>query len=83
MSACEIARRLKCTTRRRSWDRKTVTKSTRNVAVGTVKKSIETRSLAWLFKNAFHVDEGGLRQRTMYLDTLLSATSIPSFFNSP
>ena len=36
------------------------TKSTRNVAVGTTKKSHDTRFLPWLCRNAFQVGEDGL-----------------------
>jgi hypothetical protein len=44
---------------RRSSASTTRTDSSRNVAVGTVKKSVETRSLIWLSRNALQVLEGG------------------------
>jgi hypothetical protein len=37
--------------RRRSWDMINSTYSTRNVAVGTTKKSIATMSLTWFSRN--------------------------------
>jgi hypothetical protein len=43
----------------------------RNVAVGTTKKSMETRPLAWF------------RRRGMYRDTVASETLKPSMSNSP
>lgn len=72
-----------CTIRRRSCTRITRTKSTLYVTVGTTKKSMETKSLTWLCRNAFHVGEGGLRRRTRYVSTVDLATSMPSFCNSP
>jgi hypothetical protein len=42
-----------------------------------------TKSLTWLFKNVFHVGEGGLRDRTRYFSTVDFATSIRSFRSSP
>src|SRR5438874_4926584 len=74
---------LKCTTRRRSEDRTTNTKSTRNVAVGTTKKSIAAMPSRWFLKNERHVGDGGLRRLTMYFSTVLFATSMPSFTSSP
>src|SRR5215472_6092290 len=41
--------------------RTTKTNKTRKVAVGTVKKSIDTRSWIWLFRKALQVWEGGFR----------------------
>ena len=38
---CSVTLKLKCTTRRRSWERTTKTNRTRNKAVGTIKKSID------------------------------------------
>src|SRR5436190_23827691 len=56
---------------------------TRNVAVCTVKKSNAIRSLAWFFKNARHACDGGLRGRSIYLETVASDTARPSFSSSP
>src|SRR5919198_6206041 len=61
---------LKWMTRRRSWTRITRTNSTRNVTVGTVKKSRATRSCTWFFRRVFHVDDGGFRGRTRYRSTV-------------
>src|SRR5216117_2136495 len=74
---------LKCTSRRRSWFSTTSTNRTRNVAVGTVKKSNAIRSLAWFFKNARHACDGGLRGRSIYLETVACDTARPSFSSSP
>jgi hypothetical protein len=46
---------LKWRTRRRWWARTTRTKSTRQRAVGTVKKSIETRPWTWYVRKARQV----------------------------
>src|SRR5882762_10199982 len=51
--------------------------------VGTVKKSIETSCWAWFSRKARQVGDGGLRQRTTYLLTLLSPMSMPSLSSSP
>ena len=56
---------LKWRTRRRLWERTRKQNSTWNRAVGTVKKSIETRSLAWLFRKTRQLGEGGLRRLGM------------------
>src|SRR5215831_1985473 len=74
---------LKWRTRRRWCARTTRTKSTRRRAVGTAKKSIETRSRTWLARNVCHVCEGGGRRCEISRDTVRSATSIPSFRSSP
>ena len=74
---------LKSTTRRRSQDSTTKTKSTRNVAVGTTKKSTAAMPLRWFSRNERHVGDGGLRRLAMYFSTVLFATSIPSFASSP
>src|SRR3984893_16125568 len=44
---------------------------------------METNCLAWFSRNVRQVCEGGLRQRTMYLLTLVSPISMPSLSNSP
>jgi hypothetical protein len=49
----------------------------------TKNKWTETSSWTWFFENARHDCEGGLRCRTMYLATVVSERSIPSFNNSP
>ena len=61
----------------------TRTKSTLYVTVGTTKKSMATKSLTWLCRNAFHVGDGDRRGRTRYVSTVDFATSIPSFRSSP
>jgi transposase-like protein len=58
-----IIRQVKYRFCRRSCARMTRTKSTLNVTVGTTKKSMAATSLTWLFKNVFHVGEGGCRGR--------------------
>ena len=54
-----------------------------NRIVGTVKKSTDTKLFTWLSRNVLHVCDGGLLRRTMYLLTLVSPISIPSFSSSP
>ena len=51
--------------------------------VGTMQKSIDTKSLTWFFRNAFHVGEGAFPDRTRYLSTVDFATLMPSFPSSP
>lgn len=51
--------------------------------VGTMRKSIDTKSLTWFFRNALHVGEGAFLDRTRYLSTVDFATLMPSFPNSP
>src|SRR4051794_3805414 len=51
--------------------------------VGTVKKSTDTIFFTWLSRNVFQVCDGGRRRRIMYLLTLVSPMSIPSFSSSP
>src|SRR5215469_4527929 len=51
--------------------------------VGTVKKSTETICERWFSRKVRQVCDGGLRQRTMYLLTLLSPMSMPSLSSSP
>jgi hypothetical protein len=51
--------------------------------VGTVKKSTETILWRWFSRKVFQVCEGGLLRRIMYLLTLVSPMSIPSFKSSP
>ncbi len=50
-----------------------MTNTTRNVAVGTVKKSIEAKSFAWLSRKVRHVWQGGFRRLIMYFSTVLWA----------
>ena len=59
------------------------TKRTRNVAVGTVRKSIDTRSPTWLSRNVLQFCEGGFLRLGIHRETVLSETSIPSFRSSP
>src|SRR5467141_1545181 len=70
---------LRCTSRRLLWVSITSTNRTRQVAVGTVKKSNAIRSGAWFFKNVRHACDGGLRGRTMYFETVACETVRPSF----
>jgi len=51
----------KWTSRRRLCDSTTKTKSNRNVAVGTTKKSVEAKSFTWFLRKVLQVCEGGLR----------------------
>ena len=44
----------------------------------TTKKSMETRSLLWFWRNARKVCDGGFRRSGMYRDTVASPTSKPS-----
>ena len=64
-------------------DRLNFANKTRNVAVGTVKKSIETRSWIWLFKNAFQVGDGGVSRLGMSRETVRSEMLIPNLSSSP
>src|SRR2546422_2449309 len=60
----------------------TKTKRTRKRAVGTVTKSIETRSRTWLVRNIRQVCDGGERRLGSSRETVRSATSMPSFRSS-
>jgi hypothetical protein len=71
------------TTRRRSCARTTKTNKTLNIAVGTTKKSTQTRLPRWLSRKVLQVCDGGLRWWTRYLDTAACEISIPSFWSSP
>ena len=51
--------------------------------VGTVKKSTEATLSRWLARNVRQVFDGGFLRWTMYLLTLVSPMSIPSFRRSP
>jgi len=44
---------------------------------------MDTRSLAWFFRNALHVADGGFLRRTMYFSTVDLDTVIPIFASSP
>src|SRR5215467_6512301 len=74
---------LKCNTRRRSCANTMNTYSTRKVAVGTVRKSIETDSRKWLSRNVRQVCDGGFLPLGISRETDLSEISIPSLSNSP
>ena len=74
---------LKCTMRRRSCSSTRNTYRTRNVAVGTTKKSMETRSRVWFRGNERQVCHGSFRRSGMYRDTVASPSSKPSLSNSP
>jgi len=56
----------------------TNTKRTLKPTLGTVKKSMDIKSLTWFVRNAFHVGEGAWRERTRYFSTVDLATSIPT-----
>ena len=53
------------------------------MAVGTVKKSIDTSSSTWLSRNALQVWDGGFVLLGIHRETVLSEMSIPSFRSSP
>src|SRR5664280_2111288 len=72
----------KCRTRRPSSARISITKKTRNVALGTTKKSSDTKSLTWLSKKVRQVGDGGFLCRTMYLATVDRDTSMPILASS-
>ena len=59
------------------------TKSTRRPALGTVKKSRETKSRTWLARNVRQVCDGGAHRFGSRRETVRSATSIPSLRSSP
>jgi PAS domain-containing protein len=61
----------------------TNTYSTRKVAIGTVRKSIETNSRKWLSRNVRQVCDGGFLFFGISRETVLSEISIPSLSNSP
>src|SRR5471032_153611 len=61
----------------------TNTYRTRKFAVGTTKKSTETRSLRWFSRNERHVREGGFARRGISRATVRWDTSRPSLSNSP
>jgi hypothetical protein len=68
----------------RPHDKTTNTKSTRKVAVGTVKKSMDASWETWLVKNVRQVwDEGVRGRRPRYFATVAWAIVIPIFCNSP
>jgi hypothetical protein len=69
--------------RRRSWANMIKTKSTRQVAVGTVKKSHATISATWLFRKVVHVGDDGWRLLGRYFSTVDLATAMPSLYSSP
>jgi hypothetical protein len=71
-----------CTTRRRSSESTKKTYTTRKVAVGTVRKSMQARVPVWLARNVRQVCEGGLRRRGISRETVRSATEMPSLSNS-
>ena len=56
--------------------------STRKVAVGTTKKSTETRSKTWFWRNVRQVCEGGFGRRGMRRATVRCETSKPSLSSS-
>ena len=54
-----------------------------NVRVRTTQRSIAAMASAWLRRNVRQVCDGGPRCRIMYLETVDSAISNPSFSSSP
>jgi hypothetical protein len=48
-----------------------------------VKKSTETKLVAWLFRKVRQVCDGGRWVRFMYFETLVSPMSMPSLSSSP
>ena len=71
---------LKWTTRRRSWTMTKKTKSTRKVAVSTVKKSMDASEPRWLSRKVRQVWEGWLRGFLgMKRETLLSLMTCFAF----
>ena len=56
---------------------------TRKVAVGTTKKSTETRSARWFWRNVRQVCEGGFERRGMSRASVRGETSRPSVRSSP
>src|SRR5262245_49371690 len=56
--------------------------NTRKVAVGTVRKSIETSSQKWLSRNVRQVCDGGFLFFVISRETVLSEISIPSLSDS-
>ncbi|PYS08014.1 MAG: hypothetical protein DMG15_28415, partial [Acidobacteria bacterium] len=61
----------------------TNTNNTRNLAVGTLKKSIDTRSRTLLSRKVRHVWDGAVLRFGMSRETGRSETSIPSLSSSP
>jgi hypothetical protein len=59
------------------------TNRTRNVAVGTVKKSMDTSCPTWLSRNALQFCDGGFLLPGIHRETVRSEMSIPSFKSSP
>jgi hypothetical protein len=57
------------------WHSTTKQYNTRNVAVGTVKKSTDARTSTWLLRNVLHVCDGGCFPLVIYFDTVDSATA--------
>ena len=55
---------------------------TRRPAVGTVKKSKETRSRTWLARNVRQVWDGGVRRFGISRETVRSERSMPSLRSS-
>ncbi len=53
------------------------------MALGETKKSMDARQFAWFRKNVRHVCDGGFGRRVMYLETVASEISMPSFMSSP
>ena len=70
-------------TRRRSCDRMRKTNSTRKVAVGTVKKSIDAHCDRCVRRNVRQVGDGHGGRRPRYFATVVSEMAMPNFWSSP
>ena len=68
---------------RRPWPRTTNANKRSKFSVGTTHISTAAIASAWFWRNVLQDCEGGLRSRTMYLETVDWATSNPSISSSP
>jgi hypothetical protein len=73
---------LKRTTRRRAWQSLTRTNKTRKVAVGTVKKSMETSTFIWFSGSARQLCEAAAESRPVPADDGLWADEVESLSSS-
>ncbi len=53
------------------------------MAVGETKKSMDAGQFTWFQKNVRQVCDSGFGRRVMYLETVASEISMPSFMSSP
>ena len=68
---------------RRPWPRTRNANKRSKVSVGTTHRSMAAIACAWFRRNVFHLCEGGVPPRTMYLETVDWATSNPNIRSSP